>query len=72
MEKPDTPLAKYRAAKKLSLEAVADWFDVNKTTIMRWEKGDVPIPVNRLAKIAAVTGIPREKLRPDIFGKVTL
>lgn len=64
----DSPLAKYRAAKKLSLEAVATQFNVNKTTIMRWENGEVPIPVNRLGEIASVTGISRKKLRPDIFG----
>lgn len=65
----DTALAKYRAAKKLSLEAVATQFKVNKTTIMRWENGDVPIPVSRLGEIAAITGISRKRLRPDIFGK---
>lgn len=68
MEKPDTPLAKYRADAELSLEALGERFKVNKTTVMRWEKGDVPIPVNRLSEIAAVTGISRKKLRPDIFG----
>lgn len=69
MKKPaPTPLAKYRADKSLSLDALGEWFGVNKTTIMRWEQGKVPIPVKRLAKIAAVTGIPRERLRPDIYG----
>lgn len=65
----DNALAKFRAEAKVSLEHVATWFDVNKTTIMRWEKGEVPIPLNRLAKIEAVTGIPRERLRPDVFGQ---
>lgn len=65
----DNALAKYRAEKKLSLEAVAAQFKVNKTTIMRWENGVVPIPVGRLGEIAAVTGISRKKLRPDVFGQ---
>lgn len=62
-----SPLAKYRATADLSLEALGEKFKVNKTTIMRWEKGEVPIPVNRLAEISTVTGIPREELRPDVF-----
>lgn len=65
----ETPLAKYRATEALSLEAMGDRLDVNKTTIMRWENGRVLIPFHRLAKIVAITGIPREQLRPDIFGE---
>lgn len=51
-----------------TLDAMADLFNVNRTTILRWEKGEVPIPIKRLERIAKATGIPREKLRPDIFG----
>ena len=51
-----------------TLDGVAELFNVNRTTVLRWEKGEVPIPIKRLERIAKATGIPREKLRPDIFG----
>lgn len=62
-----TPLALYRSGLKKTLDELALVFEVNKTTVLRWENGDVPIPVSRLAKIEALTGIPREELRPDVF-----
>jgi DNA-binding transcriptional regulator YdaS (Cro superfamily) len=51
----------------LTLDATAKLFGVDRTTVLRWEKGEVPIPVKRLSIIEAITGIPREKLRPDFF-----
>ena len=51
----------------LTLDATAKLFGVDRTTVLRWEKGEVPIPVKRLSAIEAITGIPREKLRPDFF-----
>lgn len=53
-----------------TLDDMADLFNVNRTTVLRWEKGEVPIPIKRLRQIADVTGISREKLRPDIFGVI--
>lgn len=64
-----TALAKHRADTGKSLDDLAGPLKVNKSTVMRWENGEVPIPVNRLSELAAMTGIPREQLRPDIFGE---
>jgi transcriptional regulator with XRE-family HTH domain len=60
------PITKYRADKNLSLEALGDLFNVNKSTVLRWEEGQVT--AERAVEIEAVIGIPRQKLRPDIFG----
>ena len=63
-----SPLRTYRETSKLTLEKLGADFGVHKTTILRWEEGGVP--VDRLADVERVTGIPRQKLRPDIFGEV--
>lgn len=62
-----SPLTQYRNLTGQSLEALSKPLGVNKTTIMRWENGDTLIPVKRLADVEALTGIPRHKLRPDVF-----
>ncbi len=69
MASMNSPLTKYRADRGLTLEHLAAQFNVNKSTIMRWEHGEVPVPANRLIEIESVTGIPRAELRPDIFGQ---
>ena len=51
----------------MTLDAVAALFGVDRTTILRWEKGEPPIPVKRLEDVETKTGIPRASLRPDIF-----
>lgn len=38
---------------------------VNKSTVLRWERGGVPF--ERVVDVERVTGIAREELRPDIF-----
>ena len=60
-----SPLTTYREKKRQSLEALADVFGVHKTTIRYWEQKGVP--PERCAEIEQATGIPRAKLRPDIF-----
>jgi DNA-binding transcriptional regulator YdaS (Cro superfamily) len=52
---------------KLKLAAVAELFEVDKATIIRWENGEVPLPAKRLKEFEDVTGIPRQELRPDLF-----
>lgn len=64
-----SPLRAYRENSNLTLEKLGADFGVHKTTILRWEEGGVP--VERLADVERVTGIPRQKLRPDIFGAPT-
>ena len=44
---------------------LADKLGIRAAAIYQWRK----IPINRVNKIAKLTGIPREALRPDIFGK---
>lgn len=65
----DTAFSDFRKARAdLTLDGVAALFNVDRTTILRWEKGEPPIPVKRLDEVEKVTGIPRKRLRPDIFG----
>jgi|KBSSwiStaDraftv2_1062776.scaffolds.fasta_scaffold2445115_2 transcriptional regulator with XRE-family HTH domain len=58
-------LKRYRDAAGLSLAELAERFDVDKTTVMRWE--DRRIPAERVVVIERVTGIPRSRLRPDLY-----
>lgn len=62
-----SPLTTYRASRRLTLEKFADMAGVNKSTVLRWEAGTTPIPLDRLEKLELITGIPREQLRPDVF-----
>lgn len=39
---------------------------VHYSQIVRWRKSG-QVPVARVAKVEAVTGIPRHRLRPDLF-----
>lgn len=63
-----TAFAQYRRSTrpKLTLDACAAKFKVNRSTILRWEDGTSPIPDDRLEEIEAVTGISRHALRPDL------
>lgn len=61
-----SPLKTYRNENGITIEALADTLGVDRTTVWRWEKGNVP--VDRLADVERVTNIPRRDLRPDIFG----
>jgi transcriptional regulator with XRE-family HTH domain len=61
-----SPITHYRKANDQTLEALADVLGVDKSTIWRWERDKVP--VDRLADVERATGIPRQSLRPDIFG----
>lgn len=53
----------------MTLDGVAELFNVDRTTILRWEKGEPPVPIKRLAEIETLTGISKEDLRPDVFGR---
>ncbi|WP_107341780.1 helix-turn-helix domain-containing protein [Agrobacterium pusense] len=64
-----TAFSNFRKGSGLTLDAVAELFKVDRTTVLRWEKGEPPVPIKRVAEIAAATGIPRHELRPDIFGQ---
>jgi DNA-binding transcriptional regulator YdaS (Cro superfamily) len=60
-----SPLTKYRQDKALTLEIFGEMFCANKSTVLRWEAGR--IPAERVLEIERVTGIPRQKLRPDLY-----
>jgi len=53
------------AAKGLRLIDLARRLGVNKATVTRWSRGNIP-PEN-VIKVEKETGIPREVLRPDIY-----
>lgn len=61
-----SPLRTYRDHAGKTLADLAKIFAVNKSTILRWEGGLVPI--DRVADVERETGISRHELRPDIFG----
>lgn len=53
------------AGKGMNIPALADRLGLNKTSVWRWNEKRVPI--DRVAEVERVTGIPREHLRPDVF-----
>jgi DNA-binding transcriptional regulator YdaS (Cro superfamily) len=61
-----SPLTTYRETHGKTLSDLGALFGVNKSTVLRWEEGGVP--VERVSEIAKATGISRGELRPDIFG----
>lgn len=61
-----TAFAQHRVNTKKKLAEVAAQFKVDRTTILRWESGEVPIPDGRVEEIERVTGISRHALRPDL------
>jgi len=68
MDKSKSPIAQYRQTNGETLKTLAAQLGVDKTTVLRWERGSHPVPAKRLAQVEKVTGIPRWVLRPDIFG----
>lgn len=61
------PIASYRKKKGLTLDAAAELFGVDRTTIIRWEKGAPMIPLKRLSDAARIYGVTKRRLRPDIY-----
>ncbi len=61
-------LRTYRKKNNLSCAALGELLGVTRVTVFRWEDGTRRIGLSVLSRVAEVTGIPREKLRPDIFG----
>lgn len=69
MEEPKHPLTAYRKANgEMSLEALGLLLGgANKSTVLRWESGEVPIPVERAKVIHETLKIPLHELRPDVW-----
>lgn len=55
----------FRSDHGLSLERFGAMFGVHKSTALRWEEKQVP--AERVLEIEKQTGIPRGKLRPDLY-----
>jgi len=50
-------------------DALASAVGVKQPVVSRWLSGKDKIPPLRANQIEKLTGIPREEIRPDIFGK---
>lgn len=70
----NNPIKSYRQAKHLTLKEFGELFTepYHKTTILRWERGEVPTDIRTILEIEKVTGIPRTRLAPDFFDFTTL
>ena len=51
----------------ITRSALARAAEVHKSQVTRWTKWRMPIPLDRVEKVSAATGIPKHKLRPDHF-----
>lgn len=60
-------LHKYRKDKELTQEEFAKILGITKATVSRYEKGTRKVAIERLAEVSRLTGISRQRLRPDIF-----
>ncbi|MFA7282150.1 MAG: helix-turn-helix transcriptional regulator [Sterolibacterium sp.] len=63
---PKQPIADFRKKAGLTLDAAAAIFDVDRTTLIRWEKGEPLIPIKRLDDAAKIYGVSKRELRPDL------
>ena len=63
-------LAKYRRANGLTFKELGLHIGKSASTAFKYESGAVRIPSERLLIIEKMTGIPRNKLRPDLFGSL--
>jgi transcriptional regulator with XRE-family HTH domain len=60
------PLTIWRKSKCLSQREFAEMVGVDRVTVNRWESGARLIDVPWLPAVAAATGIPAARLRPDL------
>lgn len=59
-----SPLAQYREANRKTLDELGTALGVDKSTMLRWERGRVP--AERVLDVERLTGISRDVLRPDL------
>lgn len=43
--------------------ALARALNISRSAVSQWDR----VPVERVAEVADITGIPKHKIRPDIF-----
>lgn len=61
-----SPLVAYRVAMGLSQRDLAKLLGLKgSSTVSKWENGQ--IPAEQVPHVARVTGIPRDRLRPDLY-----
>ena len=63
------PVRDFRVRQKLSQAALAKLVGVSRAMVGLVETGDRRIAAEDVVAWEKATGIPRAKLRPDIFGK---
>jgi transcriptional regulator with XRE-family HTH domain len=63
------PIKKYREAEGLTQEELAEKLGVSRAMVGLVESGERQIDPTEVGRWAKVTGITREQLRPDIFGR---
>lgn len=64
---PKEPIAHCRINANMTLDEAAERFGVSRRTIIRWERGEPRIPVDRLGEAEAIYKAERWAIRPDIF-----
>jgi transcriptional regulator with XRE-family HTH domain len=60
-------IEQYRNDNGLTQEAFADLVGKTKATVSRWESGVRAPSPETVLEIEAALGIPRQKLRPDLY-----
>lgn len=53
-----------------SVQKLANKLDVSTRTVYRWKNGEVIISAENAQRIAAMTGISIDKIRPDLWGNL--
>ena len=61
----ESPLVHYRKALGKTQAALAEALGVQPPALCKWERGR--IPAERVLEVERATGIPRQRLRPDIY-----
>jgi transcriptional regulator with XRE-family HTH domain len=64
-----TTLRDWRIAQEKTVAQAAEAAGVTPAMWSRWENNRRDVPPKRVQSLATLTGIPREKLRPDVFGE---
>ena len=67
MKATPTDLPAIRAIAVNGLGFLAKRLGISKQAISQWQWRGVP--ADRVLAVAKATGVPKEELRPDIFGK---
>ena len=57
-------ILKHAAEKVGGMAQLADKLGIARQAVYQWSR----IPVERVAEVERITGVPRAELRPDIFG----